>query len=1258
MNNNESSLFSNGSLILFGLIVIIVLLVLFPGGKLLTSFEKKPTDQAAVQYLKELVANDPANEELKLQLAHNLVFLGKLSEAEAALQPLLINSNLSNKAQFLTIEIQRKQYFNLVSNAKKKIKKSEIIISIISLYPSLTDVESLDILASWSYGLAEPALAAKIYQKIGEVFDNKKISESKASNNLFWTVLGIQDLFAEDVEKNAEYYAIKELQALLAANLMGDAFNKAKIAVTKFNQSEQILQQAIQIATFSGNPTYSRDWGRLLLTIFGTTEKKIDQQITRELAANDPQNSLQWAELLLTNSSSLPPSFLAYGTSLASSLGNKKIFKQFSSKQLEQNPKDPVLLAQLVQYELALNDLHNALQHANQRTSLEPDNVEARKELIKIAMWNGIPYLSMQQLTQVYHKTGDEDQLKDAIKIGKNLFQHARVAKNYEILSNKRRLSDRELKDLYEVLKQTGYFDSGKRQLKQYIKKWPTHKQARIYLASIEELNGNYSEAYEILKATEQNLGTSWITSRKKIEMLIKAEDYSTAWKNLSLAANSIKPTDSDFWNFYSDISWFLGHEQAAEKAYDHLLTQGEIDQEGINRLLQLSYKGKDNEQHLGLLIKVWNKLNQPNYLLDAIDLSERLKKYEKTNELILIADSHGNLFGNSTRYWTAKARTAIRTKNHLQTKKHLLKALAIDPHLVSTRIALLWHMIEYDSDSSLRKMVRKSIKVTKDHTDLWEAIAASYLRLGEPKSAVPWYAKAVNQKPDDYLLLLGYAETLHNAGEKAKATKIKHYVMTQVRPELVANLSPMKPELAEFKRRYGNVVHQTFGRNITEKWFKWVQLENNKVKQVLFDEYRITWLIAENRMEPARRYLLKSLHKRIAVPTWQNMALAVYDNHIHAIDKLLQKKDTLSPTNQVVGLRTVGREHDALISASNYLDESQKEHELLTLRRQISDLGIRNPNGIALTGKSYNISNLDIRSFSPEFALTHGESSYFLNYKYLNFSSNSTNLLVKPNQRNENNLALRWGYKGIRHKVWLQGKAGLREDRDLYSIKTGVSYKLREGWSANIEAAYNELSEESAAFRLMGARDRITLGLNGGLTKRDYFSIKLHGRNYKTRYGTYLGAGFGADFSAGYRVKFANPAININLHGLISESDLVAQLPAEMQTIVNKNGSIQNVLSDNYKEIGMNFKVYDGEFRPFGFVEKRFHYYFNTGVFFTEPWAGTGVLVEAGIGARLFSHDDLSLMGRYIDSQGGVNTEATQSIELRYSLRFDGIIP
>lgn len=481
---------------------------------------------------------------------------------------------------------------------------------------------------------------------------------------------------------------------------------------------------------------------------------------------------------------------------------------------------------------------------------------------------------------------------------------------------------------------------------------------------------------------------------------------------------------------------------------------------------------------------------------------------------------------------------------------------------------------------------------------------------------------------------------------------------MTQVRPELVASLSPMEPELAEFKRRYGNVVHETFGRNITEKWFKWLQGENNQVKQVLFDEYRITWLLAESRMDAARRYVLKSLHKRIAVPDWQKMAIAVYDNNLDAVNKLLKDSEQLSPENQVVGLRTIGREQDALIAAREYLDSSQNENELLTFRRQTADLGVRNPNGFAVSGKAYNISELDIWGINPEVALTNGADTLWLNYQYLDFSSSSSNLIVQPGQKLENTLTAKWQHMGLRNDIWVQGHAAVREDKDLYSVQAGLRYKIVEGWSANIEAAYNEISEESAAYRLMGARDRVTIGLNGGLSKRDYFAFNLHGRNYKTRYGAHLGTGFGADFSAGYRVKFAQPAIDVSVHGILSESDLVSQLPTEIQAVVDSNSRIENVLADSYKEIGMNLKIHDGEFRPFGFVEKSFHYYLNTGVFFTEPWAGTGILVEAGIGTRLFAHDDLSLMGRYVDSQGGVNTSATQSIELRYSFRFDEVFP
>jgi hypothetical protein len=58
--------------------------------------------------------------------------------------------------------------------------------------------------------------------------------------------------------------------------------------------------------------------------------------------------------------------------------------------------------------------------------------------------------------------------------------------------------------------------------------------------------------------------------------------------------------------------------------------------------------------------------------------------------------------------------------------------------------------------------------------------------------------------------------------------------------------------------------------------------------------------------------------------------------------------------------------------------------------------------------------------------------------------------------------------------------------------------------------------------------------------------------------------------------------------------------------------------------------------------------------VFFSDPSDGPGVKVEAGIGSRLFGNDELSLTGRYVDVQGGVNTIPTKALQLRYSRRFN----
>jgi len=1262
--NKEEALFPTWILALFTVIIIVILIALFPGKKLLNDLNKNPKDRAAVEYLKTLIDKNPTKGALKIRLANAQIELGKKNEAKKTLTQLLTYDEFKNKAQFLLIQIEFQEYFELDEIKLKSLKKKHVLLAVKKLYKQETEIKKLDLLAQWSQELANPALSAKIYAQIIKILEHKAEAKTDKNQSL-WLLFGINSAYADET-KNVEYYVQKYLQSLLAANQPELALEKADLYINKYKQSKPILKLAIKIAGYANAPELSRNWGRLAVEQFAWNEVAIQQQISREQAANKSKNSLQWAVSFLKkhpNSTEL----LAYTANLASTLGenqlskllNLQLARSLNLQLLAKNPDDSAIIAKVIQNELALKDLKAALHYAQLRVELQANSIKAHQQLADIALWSGNPLLSLQQRVWLYQHTGDEVQAIAAIKLGKAIFQYDTVADIYGRMGHTRVLTNTELTDFYQILQATGFVDAGAKNLKSYLTKHPNHQQAWLYLAKTEALTGNFKQAVNTLAKFEKRFGKSVSLSLLQAQMRLKTDNFPQAWEMLAHTGNSTTPSNNKFWQFYTQVAWLTGHETEAAKGYQIQLTQGKIERGMVSRLLQLSSKKQDKQQQLELLILAWNKFKQANNLLDAIDLSQKLKQAQQTARLITIADANTKLFHKNIRYWIIKASLASQENKQNLAKTYLLKALALDNQSVNTRLSLLWHLIDYGSDTDLRAFLASNTQIATNQAALWEVFAIAYHRLGEPARALPWYRRSVQHKPHNYLLLLNYAEALTETGERAKAIKIQRFIVTQVRPQLVAKLAQNKTDIAEFKRSYATVILEQFGIDISDRWFKYAEQQNQHpsvLEQAIFDEYRITWMLAKGRMQPARYYVLKALHQRVNLAAWQQMAVAIYDNDLVAVEKILKHPSQLLPTDRVVGLRTIGKEQMALVKARRYLNEVQREDELRILRRQAADLGVRNPNGFAMTWQSRNISELDLWGIKSTAAITRTNNSFWISHKYTGLASSTRNLLVQANQTTENQLTFKWQHRTLRDESWIQGYANLRADQDLYGITIGNIHSLWQGWSITTEWAYNELAEDSAAFRLVGARDRISLGLNGEISKREYFAINLHGRHYKSRSDSHLGLGYGVGFLVGHWIKYAQPAININLYGNFSASDLVSMLPTEVQAVIGTSRDISSVLTKDYKEIGLNLRIQEGEFRPFGFIERYFHYYIDTGLFFNSSPAlsGIGGTITAGMGGRLFTNDDLSINVRYSSVQGGINTLPTKAVELRYSFRFD----
>ncbi len=1247
-------------IVLLGLIAAVVLFLLFPGARLEDGFKDKPADSTSVHYMQALLENQPNNDNLRVELARNLLEMWLLDEAKQVLKPIAGALSHSIDARLLTTEIKYREFFNDNKIKHKVAKKGQILDDIKQLYPEITHVEKLEILAEWSNKLGKPFIAAKIYQRILKILDestqaHRQVLTPKKNNQVnLWLILGVQNAHAEDAEKTPEYFALKNLQALLAAKEGQQAMQWATVSIKRFKDSPEILQWAIKIAEFEGDFTQARDWGRLYIQHFSQQKMDLEKQLNLELAANDLEQSVQWIQFL-TQEKPVSPLILRFTIALATGLERNKLASKLGRALLVQSPKDLALLEKQVQLDLAVPDLDAAVSDVQLWVKQDPDNIQARLQFAEIAQWAGKPKVSMNQWVNLYDRTGHQEYFNKAIIIGKGQFQHKFVSALFNKLSQTRELTDLELKDWYASILHDNV-DEGERHLKAYVNRWKNHKRAWQILADIQALLGKFKTAIKTQKKIESQFKTILNPRLQQSKYFFQLGQIGKAWDLLTQTERFASDKDRKFWAFYGELAWITGNEAVAIKSYRLLLKTGSLQKEMIPRLIVLAEEEQQQEQtnYAELLTTILQQTKEPNYLLDALDLLLNQDKQKEAQLLIsLIEQQKINQFKQLSRYWIIKARLA--RNNKADAKQFLRQALNLNPKSKDVLVSLIWHMVDSEDTDNLKPLLQSISKFSRSAPDVWHVMAAGYRSLGEPLQAIQWYKKAAERNADDYLLQLEYADALEETGQKVIATKHRQNLFHHVRPEIVTQMEKTAVfRVQEFQFRYAQLVMRHIGIDAGEKWLVWLQNQSDERRNAVLEEYRIAWYLAQGRIEQARWWLLKQQYTRLKTPVWQQLAIALADNNTAKIDKILNGDSKLYTLDRIAGLQSIGRQFEALALARKNLNTANNEDQLLVYRKAVSGLGLNNPDGFALAGKFDNVSELEILGVFAEAAKTLNSDSFWLKYNHNHLTTKKNTITLQSEQKNENNIRIKWQHRNPRHQYWLEGGASLRNDQNLYGFKAGYQYQLWNGWSTAINLQFNELSNESAAFRVGGARDQLTLSLHGEISKREYFGLSLHGRHYKTREGSSMGSGITTEFQAGYKIRFENPAISVVLHGMMNQSNLNKTLPNELASIVESDATIENVLSKEYKEIGLDLRIAEGEFDPFGFVDRSLRYYLDTGVFFSDPSDGPGVKVEAGIGCRLFDSDELSLTGRYVDVQGGINTIPTMALQLRYSRRFN----
>ena len=98
-------------------------------------------------------------------------------------------------------------------------------------------------------------------------------------------------------------------------------------------------------------------------------------------------------------------------------------------------------------------------------------------------------------------------------------------------------------------------------------------------------------------------------------------------------------------------------------------------------------------------------------------------------------------------------------------------------------RTGLLWLLIDLRKPDELRRRLQAWHAAAANNRAYWAAYAAGWTSLAEPRLALPWYARELEIKRDDYLWLLNYADTLEQAGQASMAWRVQRSASGEAEP-------------------------------------------------------------------------------------------------------------------------------------------------------------------------------------------------------------------------------------------------------------------------------------------------------------------------------------------------------------------------------------------------------------------------------------------------------------------------------------------
>jgi predicted Zn-dependent protease len=842
-------------------------------------------------------------------------------------------------------------------------------------------------------------------------------------------------------------------------------------------------------------------------------------------------------------------------------------------------------------------DRENAFLLARQAVISLPADRVWRRKLARVAEWTQRPLLAWEHWSYLFQQ-GERDEetlaavwrlapLAGAPELALAVWEWrarqdaGRVAK----------MTDAQWRDVFDLYEAGGSPEQGSRYFEQAYRR---HGKPVLleYAARLAENTGADERALQLFieRARIQPFSAD-VTLRAAI-ILLRRERLAEARALLLARRDEVPPEARDYWNTLANLAFEGSDADTVELALKRLDEGKAANAEdntaaGWRRLVFL-LRQQHPERAADLAMSVYRRNGDIELLMTALALYAERGQYAALTRVLagLPEETRLRLEGDA-RFLLLRARHHERQGNVARAGHDLQRALTLAPDDDEVIVTMFWFLIDTHRMDELRLMLKHHASRARVTQAYWLAYAAAYHALDRYRDAIHWYRKEIARNPDDMLLLLNYADVLGRVQQGGMADRVRRHAWLKLRekypqPEWSVPLDD-KPDLLALARlallaapgdAALDLVHKVVG-DLRGLSVAQDEGEAGKSDQQTRD-WVLAWAISSEQHPNARAWLwLNAARGMAARPAlWGEAQTALQLNETPHMDRLLrQHREGLPIYNRYDTAYALEHWPLALDIAFHGMEGSDVDEELHDRYRQHAP---RHVSYVQVGATRQRSGLLDARDRTLELRLVMDRRWHATMAWTQGKQASADALLAAPPRERLQQVELnRLDERGdMRLAIYRRdeqaGQTGWRLSRDwAWSGHLGLTGALERHGEAT----------ESLSLRVGGSQDRLSLGFNHAIGKRQYVAATQRWSRYHTQEGDYLGRGRVLDFEAGYRLRTEFPDWrarlfvtwqDISREGEVSSATLARLAPAVRSSFATAADAVGYFLPEGSTTVGV----------------------------------------------------------------------------------------